>query len=130
MLDLARSHLTKLGYRVLVARSGEEALLAAEDAGGKVDLLFTDLVMPGGMNGLVLAERMRERSPDLPVLLTTGYNEELVIDGPRTPGMDVLGKPYRRSDLADRVRAALNRRALGGPDIRIKPRQPHPSAEA
>jgi PAS domain S-box-containing protein len=130
VLDLARSHLAKLGYKVLVARSGEEALVAFEDADGKVDLLFTDVVMPGGMNGLVLAEKMRERTPKLPVLLTTGYNEELVIDGPRTPDMDVLGKPYRRSELADRVRAALNRRSSNSVGSRQAPREPHPSAEA
>ncbi|QJE73328.1 PAS domain-containing protein [Aerophototrophica crusticola] len=97
-----------LGYRVLTAPSGEEALKLLE-AGDRVDLLFTDLVMPGGMNGLVLMEKARAVRPDLGVLLATGYTEELVAEGPRTPAMDVLGKPYRRSELADRVRAALNR---------------------
>lgn len=115
VLDLARGHLTKLGYNVLVARSGEEAIRAFEQAEGKVDLLFTDLVMPGGMNGLVLTQRLQKRSADLPVLLTTGYNEELVAEGPQVSGMDVLGKPYRRSELADRVRAANQPAGSCGP---------------
>jgi FixJ family two-component response regulator len=91
--------------------------------------------MPGGINGLVLAQRLRERQPGLPILLTTGYNEDLVTDGPGAPGMDVLGKPYRRSELADRVRAALNQaaarqargEAIEGP--RRAARQPNPAAE-
>jgi DNA-binding response OmpR family regulator len=68
--------------------------------------------------------------PDLAVLLTTGYNDELVMEGPSAPEMDVLGKPYRRTELADRIRAALNRRALGADVQHQLPRQPHPSAEA
>ncbi len=67
--------------------------------------------MPGGLNGVVLADRVRERRPEVPVLLTTGYNEELVADGPRATASEVLGKPYSRTQLADRVRAALNARA-------------------
>jgi DNA-binding LytR/AlgR family response regulator len=74
---------------------------------GRVDLLFTDLVMPGGINGLVLAERARERFPGLRVLLATGYNEDLA--GGLRQDAEVLGKPYRQTDLADRVRATLNR---------------------
>jgi PAS domain S-box-containing protein len=130
VLELAQGHLTRLGYKVLIARSGEEALEVFERAGGKIDLLFTDLVMPGGVNGMVLAVRLRERMPDLAVLLTTGYNDELVMEGPSAPEMDVLGKPYRRTELADRIRAALNRRALGADVQHQLPRQPHPSAEA
>jgi FixJ family two-component response regulator len=52
---------------------------------------------------------VRKTRPGLPVLFTTGYNEELVTDGQRAAGMDLIGKPYRRTELADRVNAALNR---------------------
>jgi PAS domain S-box-containing protein len=93
VLAVAGEHLGRLGYRVLEARSGEEALRLL-DRGERIDALFSDIVMPGGINGLVLAERVRERLPGLPVLLTTGYNEDLVADGPKAPSMDVLGKPY------------------------------------
>jgi len=110
VLDLAREHLTALGYSVLTARDADEALVVFEKAEGGIDLLFTDLVMPGSMNGLALADVVRERAPGLGVLLTTGYNDELLSEEKTSAGADVLGKPYRRSELADRVRAALNAR--------------------
>ena len=107
VLDLAVHHLTGRGYAVLSARSGEEALEVLARAGGRVDLLFTDVLMPGGMNGLVLAERVRASFPAVRVLLATGYNEDLA--GGLRQDADVLSKPYRETDLADRVRAVLNR---------------------
>jgi CheY-like chemotaxis protein len=112
VLALAQEHLERLGYTVLTATSGEEALDLIEGLGErKIDLVFSDIVMPGGVNGLVLAETVRERLPGVPVLLTTGYNDDLVMDGPRASAMDLIGKPYRKTELADRVRAALNGRA-------------------
>jgi CheY-like chemotaxis protein len=110
VLDLAREHLTALGYTVLSARDADEALSVFEKAEGKIDLLFTDLVMPGSMNGLALADVVRERSPGIGILLTTGYNDDLLTEGKASAGADVIGKPYRRTELADRVRAALNNR--------------------
>jgi PAS domain S-box-containing protein len=112
VLTIAQEHLEVRGYRVLAARSADEALAILDERGGQgIDLLFSDILMPGSMNGLVLAERVRERFPGMAVLLTTGYNEDLVAEGPRAHSMDVLGKPYRRSELIDRVRTALDRRA-------------------
>lgn len=104
---LASEQLSALGYRVIVAASGEEAL--AKLPGLKIDLLFTDIVMPGGMSGLELVEKFSEFNPTTPVLMTTGYNEDLVADIPRGTRLDVIGKPYRREELADRVYVALNR---------------------
>jgi CheY-like chemotaxis protein len=132
VLVLARENLETLGYRVVTARSGNEALEVLDRLladGGAVDLLFTDLVMPGTVNGLVLADRFKERLPGVPVLLTTGYNEDLVAHGPRAPNMDVLGKPYRRAELADRVRAALNRRNADGERAPPRLRPPGPEHE-
>src|SRR5215212_810860 len=104
---------------MLTARSGGGALAAldcvGQGGGGGIDLVFTDLVIPGSINGLVRADRVKERVPGLPVLLTTGYNEDLVAHGPRAPNMDALGKPYRRTELADGVRAALNSRHWADP---------------
>jgi nitrogen-specific signal transduction histidine kinase/CheY-like chemotaxis protein len=110
VLDLAREHLTALGYTVLTARDADEALTVLDQARGKIDLLFTDLVMPGGMNGLALEDVVRERMPGIGILLTTGYNDDLLTEGKASAGADVIGKPYRRTELADRVRAALNGR--------------------
>ncbi|NJR79821.1 histidine kinase famiy protein [Sphingomonas corticis] len=117
VLTLAREILESAGYRVSVANSGEEGLrrFEARHAEQRVDLLFTDLVMPGGMNGLMLADAVMERDASVSILMTTGYNEELVVGGPRARATDVLSKPYKRSELLDRVRQALNRRGEGAP---------------
>lgn len=112
VLALARENLEDAGYRVTTAPSGDAGLETFKTAMTEdpVDLLFTDLVMPGGMNGIVLAEAVTALDPDVAVLMTTGYNEELVIEGPERVGHDVLGKPYRKTDLLDRIRQALNQR--------------------
>lgn len=116
VLALSREILEEVGYRISTAETGEAALkLFRMLPARSVDLLFTDLVMPGGINGIVLANEIGKLDPDLPVLMTTGYNEELVVEGPRASGLDVLGKPYQRADLLDRVRQALNQRGTIGP---------------
>jgi len=108
---LAQEQLEALGYTVLVVSSGEEALALLGDR--PVDLLFTDIVMPGGMSGLELVEQFHALRPETPILMTTGYNEDLVADIPRGSRLDVIGKPYRRQELADRIRIALDRRSVG-----------------
>jgi CheY-like chemotaxis protein/anti-sigma regulatory factor (Ser/Thr protein kinase) len=111
VLDLAKEILTAAGYRITTAESGEQALEIFDKApANSFDLLFTDLVMPGGINGLTLAEEITKRQPDIAILMTTGYNEELVATGPTPLAKDVLGKPYRRSELLDRLRQALSNR--------------------
>lgn len=117
VLSIAREILEGAGYRVSTALSAEEGLAVFErtHAHDHIDLLFTDLVMPGGMNGLALADAVHERDPAVSILMTTGYNEELVVNGPRARATDVLSKPYRRAELLDRVRQALNRRGEGQP---------------
>jgi PAS domain S-box-containing protein len=110
VLELAVHQLTTLGYRVLSARSGEEALEVLGRAGEQVDLLFTDISMPGGMNGLVLAEQARAMCSGIAVLLATGYSDDLMVQQRPTQGAEVLSKPYSQTDLASRVRAALNSR--------------------
>ena len=115
---IAADALKDVGYRVVVANSAEEALQRFEEAGRTEDpfkLVFSDVLMPGGANGLVLAEWIRERDAEVPILLTTGYNDEMSIKGPQKDAMDVIGKPYRRSELIDRVQSALRRGARTGP---------------
>lgn len=113
---LARENLESAGYRVTEAENGDAGLAAFEQAQANdpVDLLFTDLVMPGTMNGIALADAVARLAPDLPVLMATGYNEELVAEEPRRSGRDVLGKPYRKAELLDRVSQALAKRAPHG----------------
>ena len=104
--ELAESMLGAAGYAVVSAPSGERALELL-DGNNRIDLLFTDVIMPGGMNGLQLAERVRERRPETPILITTGYMEELPSPTGRTQPLDVLSKPYRQEELLSRVRAIL-----------------------
>ena len=108
--ELAESMLEMADYEVLAAPSGERALGILE-SGEQVDLLFTDVIMPGGMNGLELIERVHARRPGLPVLVTTGYMDELPGRSKRSDPLDVLAKPYQHQDLLDRVSAALKRAA-------------------
>jgi CheY-like chemotaxis protein len=120
VLALAREVLEGVGYQVTTAETGEEGLRTFQAAGPDAfDLLFTDLVMPGGINGIVLAQEVAKLSPGMPVLMTTGYNEELVMDTQARPGLDVLGKPYRRTELLDRVRQALSQAGKTGERRRV-----------
>ena len=99
--------LTDLGYRVIEAPEGVAALRTLESE--KVDLLFTDVVMPGGWNGYTLAKHALERWPALKVLLTSGFPEtRLGTDSQASGNMRLLTKPYRRDDLAGAVREILD----------------------
>lgn len=106
--ELAREILQAAGYQVTCAADSAEALVRLEEAEDAYDLVFSDVLMPGAMNGIQLAAEIRQRAPHTPVLLTTGYNDELATAGPDRAGLDVLGKPYRRTELTDRVRQALD----------------------
>jgi CheY-like chemotaxis protein len=103
--ELAESVLAMSGYGVLSAASGEQALHVLE-GGARVDLLFTDVIMPGGMSGLELADRVRTSHPRLPVLVTTGYMDELPGRG---RDLNILAKPYKHEELLARVEAAVGR---------------------
>jgi PAS domain S-box-containing protein len=106
--DFAVSVLRELGYRVLEAATGDAAMAVIEATRG-VDLLFTDVVMPGALNGADLAKAALERRPELRVLFTSGYTTRLVEKEWPAERADLLRKPYRSIDLAQRVRAALDR---------------------
>jgi DNA-binding NtrC family response regulator len=99
--------LTSLGYRTVEAVDGA-GCLALLEAGTSCDLLFTDVVMPGGLTGPQLVKIARRLRPELRVLLTTGFSS--VIQGGQTEEtFDVLQKPYRFQQLAEAVHAALRR---------------------
>jgi signal transduction histidine kinase/CheY-like chemotaxis protein len=103
----ANDRLVALGYRVVTAPNGPEGLALIRDR-DDIDLLFTDIVMPGGMNGLALAEAVREIRPRLPVLFTSGYGEGATGQGgPLDPDAQLLPKPYGRAELARAIRIAL-----------------------
>ena len=102
MADVAAGMLEQLGHGVHVVGSAPAAERFLEE-GGPVDLVFSDIVMAGDVNGLVLARRIREKRPLLPILLVTGYSREAEAIGEEFP---VLTKPYELSDLSTAIQAA------------------------
>jgi PAS domain S-box-containing protein len=99
--------LRDLGYTVHEAASGEEAINRF-DSLQRVDLLFTDVVMPG-MSGRELSDTLRRRNPDLKVLYTTGYTRNAIVhNGVLDPGVDILPKPFAVEDLAMKIREVLD----------------------
>jgi PAS domain S-box-containing protein len=100
-----------LGYRVLKAKDAQSALNIIE-SGMPVDLLFTDVVMPGPLHSTELARKARERIPHLAVLFTSGYTQNALSPGGRlAPDVDLLNKPYSRDALARKVRHVLSNAA-------------------
>jgi nitrogen-specific signal transduction histidine kinase len=101
------SQIASLGYNAIAAVNGTEAL-ALLDRGAAIDLLFTDVVMPGGMNGRELAEEVKRRRPGTHVLYTSGYTENAIMHhGRLDPGVALLIKPYRKTELARKIREVL-----------------------
>jgi PAS domain S-box-containing protein len=98
-------HLRELGYTVLEAHDGPAALEMLH-TGTHVDVLVTDVGLPGGMNGRQVADAARERRQGLPALFITGYTGR-ALDGQLAPGMEVIGKPFALDALAARMRAML-----------------------
>ena len=106
--DHALTQLRSLGYATLEAANATEALAIIE-AGHEVDLLFTDIIMPGAMNGRQLACEVKRSRPDIKVLYTSGYTENAVIHhGRLDSGVLLLAKPYRKTDMARMIRTALD----------------------
>ena len=107
MRQVGVRQLTELGYRTLEASSAKEALAILEQV-PHVDLLFTDVIMPGGMTGYELARAARRGFPKLKILLTSGYTAQGMATGfQEGESLELLVKPYRKSDLARKVRQVL-----------------------
>ena len=104
----AKSVLEDLGYWVLEAADAHEALrLVAKKP--QISLLFTDVVLPGSDNGRALADKLRSRYPELPVLYTTGYTRNAIVhQGRLDAGVQLLNKPYTQQDLARKIREMLD----------------------
>lgn len=107
---LVNEMLGQLGYEVTRAASGAAALGALAD-GRAVDLIFSDIMMPGGMNGIELAREIKRRRSDLPVLLTSGYSEAAVHEA-ELAGIRILPKPYHIDELAAALSTAKSEHRL------------------
>ena len=105
---VAGTILEDFGYKVMVVDSPRTAIEIL-DSEARIDVLFTDLIMPGGMNGVMLARAARERQPKIKVLLTTGYAEASLerTDAGGTE-FEIINKPYKRMELARRVRRVID----------------------
>ncbi|WLB58116.1 hybrid sensor histidine kinase/response regulator [Bradyrhizobium japonicum] len=105
--EVAVSMLSDLGYRVVKARDAVAAL-AIVDSGIPIDLIFTDVMMPGALRSPELARKAKERLPNVAVLFTSGYTQNAIVHGGRLdPGVELLAKPYTREALARKIRHVL-----------------------
>ena len=108
--NLVRTCLLRCGYHVLEAANGVEALEVWQQHQEAIDLLLTDMVMPEGLTGRELAERLQAAKPGLKVIYTSGYSPEMIGTDPSLrPGANYLPKPYNPETLARMVREHLDR---------------------
>jgi PAS domain S-box-containing protein len=106
--ELAAIILKRLGYRVLVTRNGADACELAKSHKEGIDLLFTDIVMPG-IDGRELAERLAVTCPEMKVLYTSGYTEDTIVHrGILEEGLNFISKPYHPQELASKLREVLD----------------------
>ena len=117
--ELARIFLESYGYKVLSAGSAEEAIQTAESCAEPIDLLLTDVIMPG-MSGRQLAEKIHGKRPNTKIVYMTGYTDDMVMQHKvLEPGVQLLQKPFTKADLAMKVRATLDQglgaRGYGSP---------------
>jgi signal transduction histidine kinase/DNA-binding response OmpR family regulator len=102
--------LSALGYRVLKANDGQSALTVLQ-SGIPIDMLFTDVVMPGPVRSPELARQAKQLLPEIEVLYTSGYTQNAIVHGGRLdPGVELISKPYRREDLARKIRSMFARK--------------------
>jgi len=107
--DTTAESLIELGYSVIAVADAAAALDALGD--GAIDLVFSDIVMPGGTNGAELAVKIRAIHPDMPILLTSGYSADAVAKAHGIPDdIEIIPKPYRHDELAGKLRQLLDLR--------------------
>jgi len=107
--EVAREFLESAGYKVLLAANGQEAMERAAEFSGPIDLLLSDMIMPG-MNGKELVRRLGQNCPAFGVIYMSGYSEQAAVEATRTdPSATVLTKPFSRSALLRTVREILQR---------------------
>ncbi|MCK4709891.1 MAG: response regulator, partial [Gammaproteobacteria bacterium] len=107
LLKLVDECLSALGYKVSKAATAAEALSMLKKE--KYDLIFSDIVMPGGMNGYELAEKVSKEYPEIKILLSSGYTGNTTsVANQNTYKNQFIKKPYTRQDVANRVRASID----------------------
>jgi signal transduction histidine kinase/ActR/RegA family two-component response regulator len=120
--------LREMGYEVLEAGDAMDGVRLIVDRGG-IDLLFTDVGLPGGVNGRALADAARSARPGLRVLFTTGYTRDAILkDGTLDPGVYFIAKPFNLADLAAKIREVLDAPAQDAVIEAVSPQAPAPDA--
>ena len=105
---LAVKVITALGYRVCEAEDGATALEAIDET-ADIDIMLTDVILPGGMSGRDIADEVAVRRPEVGIIFTSGYSADAIIhDGKLDEGAELLSKPYRRETLARALRRAVD----------------------
>ncbi len=107
LVELAKNYIEGWGYTAITANSGAEALQRL-DASPTIDLLFTDVMMPGGTGGYELARAAIRKHPDLKVLFTSGFNKQADQNPSNFPASETLNKPYSPAELSSKLRHLLN----------------------
>jgi CheY-like chemotaxis protein len=107
LLEATSAMLTTLGYRVVRARNGAEAIQIL-GSGEEFELVFSDVVMPNGINGVELAREARQRSKEIKILLTSGYAGDALERYRATDEFQIIDKPFRLADLARTLRSILH----------------------
>jgi CheY-like chemotaxis protein len=107
ILEVASTMLTEFGYLVRTAANGAEAIRLLKD-GEEFDLLFSDIVMPNGVSGVEVAREARRLNKGVKILLTSGYAGDVLERHQAVDEFPIIGKPFRRAELAQRVRSILN----------------------
>jgi DNA-binding NtrC family response regulator len=109
MTDLFRQFMTKRSFRVLMATSGQEALDMVQTEAGSVQMVITDMTMPG-MDGIALARALEVRAPGLPVIIATGHETDAANMTFPANVIEIVKKPYQNRLLAQRIREFLDNR--------------------
>jgi PAS domain S-box-containing protein len=113
VLNYSRQMLQSLGYRILTASSGEEALRIAQAHSGEIQLLMTDVILPG-INGRQLADKLTEQDPGIKVLYCSGYTENAIVHhGVLDPKLHFIGKPFSIPALSRKIRSILDVSRVG-----------------
>ncbi|MEM6577194.1 MAG: PAS domain S-box protein [Pseudomonadota bacterium] len=115
---LSMARIRDLGYTPIEACDADEALALLDDF-GRVDLLFSDLAMPGSMNGYELAKTVQARYPDMPILLTSGYAKQMVEAVTEESLFAILRKPYRLPDLARAISDQLTAQVTSTSEVKL-----------
>jgi CheY-like chemotaxis protein len=106
VLSVTSAMLTQLGYQVVSARNARDAIVLLK-GGDRFDLLFSDVVMPQGITGVELARQAKRHCDGIKILLTSGYAEDVLRQHGATEKFAIIGKPFRRVELAQHVHLAL-----------------------